>query len=389
MRTTAFEVDAAGGGARRVLRAAWAIAILLAVSAAVRVIWAGGGHLAPTDDSSESAPRKAGFAPGVLRYRGVAIQMQTGFGPVDAYMPLIREIAGLGANTVLLCTPALMEHARAQAIFIDARKTPSPPEFVALIREAKALNLQVIVMPMVLLSHPRGSEWRGVIEPPDWDDWFRQYREFVVHFANIARDGGADAYIVGSELVSTEKFTAQWVKTIDLVRQYYKGAVGYSANWDHYKPIQFWDKLDFVGMTSYYKLADRGGASVDEMVARWRPIREEIEAWQKKVDRPLILTEVGWCSQEGAATAPWNYYQNMRATPAGHEEQRRLYEAFVRAWDGSSSLSGVIWWEWTAAAGGAADYGYTPKNKPAEKVMRDWLTRDPSGGGAGSPAAGS
>lgn len=315
-----------------------------------------------------------------LFFRGVAIQLQTGFGPVETYVPLIREIADLGADTVLLSTPALMEHARAQGIFIDARKSPSPPEFVRLIQESRKLGLKVILMPIVLLSHPRGSEWRGVIEPPDWDDWFRQYREFVAHFADIARDGGADAFIVGSELVSTEKYTAQWVRAIEVVRERFKGRLGYSANWDHYKPVQFWDKLDFVGMTSYYKLADRPGAGVDEMVAKWKPIRDEILDWQKRVGKPLVLTEVGWCSQLGAATAPWNYYQNQKASPEGHEEQRRLYEAFIRAWADTPQLGGVIWWEWTASPGGPADHGYIPKNKPAEKVLREWFlaTRSPS-----------
>ncbi len=316
----------------------------------------------------------AGIGEGIA-FRGVAVQMQSGFGPRELYLPKIREVAALGANTVLLTTAGYMEHAQAQVIFIDARKSPSPEEFKELIREAKKLGLRVIVMPIVLLSRPRGSEWRGVIEPPDWDDWWSQYRDFAVHFADIARDGGADGLIVGSELVSTEKYTSQWVKVIEKVREHYpRGMLGYSANWDHYKPVQFWDKLDFVGMTSYYTLADKDNPSVEEIAARWRPIYDEIVAWQRQVGRPIILTEVGWCSQEGAAKNPWNYYANMKGTPAGHEEQRRLYEAFIQVWGQSPALSGVIWWEWTGGEGGPADYSYTPKGKPAEEVLRRWFS---------------
>jgi hypothetical protein len=314
---------------------------------------------------------------GELWYRGVALQMQTGFGPVDAYRPLVAEIADLGADTVLLCTAGFMEHARGQGVFIDSRKTPSPEDFRDIILEARAMGLKVIVMPILLLTHPRGSEWRGVIEPPDWDDWWRQYREFIAHFANIARDAGADGLIIGSELVSTEKYTAQWVRTIETARKYFpKGRLGYSANWDHYEPVQFWDKLDFVGMTSYYKLADRKGASVDEMIAKWKPIKADVLAWQRKTGKPIVLTEVGWCSQFGAATAPWNYYQNMHATPEGHEEQRRLYEAFMRVWADTPAVVGVIWWEWTGSPGGSEDHGYTPKGKPAEKLLRGWFAED-------------
>ena len=319
--------------------------------------------------------RPAAAPPAALEHRGVAIQLTSGHRPVETYGPAIEEVADLGANTVLLATPAYMEHARSQAIFLEARDTPAPADFVELIRLAKRRNLRVIVMPMVLLKHPRGSEWRGRIEPPDWPTWWREYRRLVEHYADIAREGRADVLMVGSELVSTEKNTAEWIKVIEAARRRFPGRLGYSANWDHYKPIKFWDRLDLVGMTSYYTLADKKNPPVEQLVRNWEPIRDDILGWIAQINKPLMLTEVGWCSQEGAASAPWNYYQNQKATPVGHEEQRRLYEAFIRAWDHAPGLTGVIWWEWPPSAGGPADFGYTPRHKPAEAVLRTWLAR--------------
>ncbi len=308
-----------------------------------------------------------------LQYRGVAIQINQSAGAVEKYVPMLKEIADLGADTVLLSPAAYMEHARAQAIFIDAQKTPSPADFKTILLEARKLNLKVILMPIVLLRYPRGSEWRGVIEPPEWTDWWRDYRDFIAYFARIAREGQAEGMTVGSELVSTEKYTSEWVRVIEVARAEFPGGkLGYSANWDHYEPVKVWDKLDFVGMTSYYTLADNKNPGVDEIVRKWRIHRDDILKWQRKVGKPIILTEVGWCSQEGAATAPWNYYQNQKATTAGHEEQRRLYEGFMKAWADAPGLAGVIWWEWTEG-GGANDFGYTPKGKPAEQVLREWF----------------
>ena len=71
--------------------------------------------------------------------------------------------------------------------------------------------------------------------------------------------------------------------------------------------------------------------------------------------------------------APWNYYQNQKATLAGHEEQRRLYEAFLQVWDDSPIVAGAIWWEWSRDPGGDNDFNYTPRNKPAEHELRDWF----------------
>lgn len=310
-----------------------------------------------------------------LEYRGVAIQLADGIDPLGKYRPMLREIAELGADTVLFSTAAYMEHARGQAIFIESRSTPSAEKFTALIREARGLGLRVIVMPIVLLKHPRGSEWRGVIEPPDWHKWWEDYRQVIGYFADIAREGGAEVLMVGSELISTERNTAQWVRVIELARSRFPGKLGYSANWDHFRPIQFWDKLDLVGMTSYYTLAKDKSPTVEQLVESWQPIRQDITGWAREVGKPIVLTEVGWCSQEGAASAPWNYYQNQKPTPDGHEEQRRLYEAFVRAWQDAPQLAGVIWWEWSESPGGPGDHGYTPRGKPAERVLREWFER--------------
>lgn len=324
--------------------------------------------------SAGGAP--AGAPPGRMEYRGFAIQIQSGYRPLEQYVPLFDEVAGLGANAVLLCAAGFMENAESQQIYLEARKLPSRSEFKQIVRAARQRGLKVILMPIILLSRPRGSEWRGVIKPPDWDDWWRQYREFIIYFCEIAREGQADALMVGSELVSAEKFTSRWNEIIDTAREhFYGGQLGYSANWDHYKPIKFWHKLDFVGMTSYYTLADHENPSVDEIVAWWQPIHKDVTAWQRKIGKPIVFTEVGWCSQEGAAMAPWNYYQNQRATPAGLEEQRRLYEAFLRVWDGTRGVAGVMWWEWSADPGGPGDFGYSPRGKPALEVLRSWFRK--------------
>lgn len=310
-----------------------------------------------------------------VRYRGVAMQVASGhYRLLDTYGPMLKEIAALGANAVLFTTPGYMEHARSQSIYLDVRKVPPPDGYQALVRRASELGLKVFIMPIVLLRNPRGSEWRGVIDPPDWDEWWEQYTEFVLYFADIAREAGAEGLMVGSELVSTEKYTSKWHGVIAKVREhFYGGKLGYSANWDHYRPIEFWDKLDFIGMTTYNTLADGPNPTVDELIAKWGPIKRDILAWQRNVGKPIIMTEVGWCSQEGAASAPWNYYQNQNATVAGHEEQRRLYEAFIRVWSDTPELLGVMWWEWDTTAGGAEDFNYTPKNKPAEALLRAWL----------------
>jgi hypothetical protein len=57
------------------------------------------------------------------------------------------------------------------------------------------------------------------------------------------------------------------------------------------------------------------------------------------------------------------------------ELQRKLYEGFFRSWWGDPRLGGFSVWEWPPDQGGKEDRGYTPKDKPAEGVLREWLAK--------------
>jgi hypothetical protein len=308
-------------------------------------------------------------------FHGVAVQLYTGEDCWQRFGRLIPEAADLGADTVMLVVHAYQDHAGSMNLRIHGAKTPTAADAARMIDHAHRFGLRVILMPIVLLEFPRGSEWRGRIKPPDLDGWFERYTEFIVHFAKIAERHDVELFMIGSELVSLENSTQRWRGLITDVKQHYRGKLGYSANWDHYRPIEFWDRLDYVGMTSYYKLSDRDGPSVQDVVEAWAPFKKDILDFQREVKKPIVFTEIGWCSQEGASVEAWNYYHQQEATPEGLAEQATLYEAFMQAWDDAPGVGGYLWWEWTDEAGGADNFNYTPRGKPAEKLLRSWFAR--------------
>ncbi|MBN1343139.1 MAG: hypothetical protein JXQ73_10690 [Phycisphaerae bacterium] len=312
----------------------------------------------------------------VDHYYGVAIQVDTSNKPVEMFGPLLREIASLGSNTVLIGADAYQKNASSGKLYLDSKKTPTEEQWKELLTIArKECGLKVILAPKILLSDPLGTEWRGVIQPPSWRKWFIQYRRIMNHFADVAQANGVEVLMIGSEMVSAEKHTEEWLEVIQQVRKRYDGKLSYSANWDHYQPVKFWDKLDLIGMTSYYKLSDDPGPTVQHMVEAWEPIKKSILEWQQTIGKPILFTEVGWCSQEGASIEPWNYYHKQEATGKGLEEQRACYEAFMRSWSDVPQVGGVIWWEWTTYGGGKDCYNYTPKGKPAEGLLREWFAK--------------
>lgn len=325
-------------------------------------------------------------APGLIRsreglpYCAFTMQIQR-LDWIDKYKKSMDQIASLGADAVLLVIDTRMETVRSTRIYLDERITPTPDQLADLIRHAKSLKLRVILMPIVLLDNPRTEppDWRGTIDPDKdfggWEDWFNSYRGMMNQFAWIAEGNGADVLVVGSEFVSAEPKVDQWRKTIDSVRKVFHGRLTYSSNWDHYTAVKFWDQLDMIGMNSYWKFGDEKtnpNPSIDQIVNRWREIQSDLLPWIKKQGKPLLFTEIGWFSQKNVAYEPWDYTKDQ---PIDLELQRKLYEGFFRAWWGNPQLGGFSVWDWPAGEGGPEDSGYTPKNKPAEKVVREWLAK--------------
>ena len=308
-------------------------------------------------------------------FHGIAIQVHNADGGVERYARLLREVAERGADTVLISVNGYQRRVESVLIEIDPARSLSDDELLRLMGIARRAGLRVVLMPKVLLVEPGSTDWRGKIKPTTWEAWFDQYREFIRHYARVAQQGQAALFSVGSELVSTEKFSEQWEEIIRQVREIYRGPIMYSANWDHYEAIQFWDKVDYLGLTSYYKLADEPGPTIETLRESWERTKRDILDFQARVGKPLLFTEIGWCSQEGCSVEAWNYYRSSTATPAGLEEQRRNYQAFIETWANEPKVGGMIWWEWTDDEGGETNFGYTPLNKPAERVLRELWQR--------------
>ncbi len=330
--------------------------------------------------ANSSAPGSPVRLPISSRLNGLAIQLHGGMNIFEEYHRLIPEVAELGADTVLFVVHGWQTHAGSLDLHIDEERSAHPDGLGQLLDLAAMHGLRRILMPVVLLKQPRNGEWRGKIVPPghNWDEWFRRYRMFVGRYADIAEQHGVEMFMVGSELIKTESYTGRWREVIADVRSRYRGKLGYSANWDHYQTskIGFWPELDYVGMTSYYELAKKSRPKIDEIDENWERIKKNILAFQREVQKPIIFTEVGWCSQEGAAHEGWNYYANPKATEEGHREQAILYQSFLRNWTDVPGVGGIIFWEWTTCRGGKDDYNYTPRGKLAETILRLWFANE-------------
>jgi hypothetical protein len=348
---------------------AWVLVYLFVMGC---VVWPRGGSAAAGGNEPARAPATGRSSTEGMPYRGVVIQVQR-VDWIDRYKQCIDEVAALGADTVSLVVDTRMENGDSSRIWIDLRMSPSAEQLGALIDHAKARNLRVMLMPIVLLDNPRHNEWRGTIKPESWSEWFQSYRSVMSFYAWVAESHGVDILVVGSELVSTEDKLEEWTRTIREVRRGFNGKLTYSSNWDHYVGIPFWDQLDFIAMNSYWKLGKGPSVTVSEINAKWKDIQQDLIKFKRKTGKPLLFTEVGWCSLDNAAHEPWDYTRTTEALNL--DLQKRLWQGFFESWHGNAELGGFMIWEWPPENGGPNDKGYIPKGKPAEQVIRQWLAK--------------
>lgn len=242
------------------------------------------------------------------------------------------------------------------------------------IAEARRLGMRVLLKPHIWIDH---GSWPGDIEfenPEQFQRWLASYGGMILHYAEFAESHGVEALSIGCEFKGlTPKHEAWWRGLITQIRDRYSGRLVYSANWDEYDRIPWWDALDAVGVNAYFPLSESNEPTLNELLAGAAAVRRRLEAFHRRVEKPIIFTEIGYGSVSGAAARPW---EAERTAPVNLEIQRRCYEAIAQTFSDAEWLEGVYWWKWFSAASSRAD-GYdhdpfSPRNKPAEQVIEAW-----------------
>lgn len=294
--------------------------------------------------------------------------------PAFDYGIAVREIADLGANAVSLVVVGMQDNGRSTAIYRKDGRTVPDERLRRTIRQAREAGLAVTLLPIVLLENPGAEDWRGNIAPEPLDEWFASYRRWLLHYAAIAQEEGCAWMSVGSEFSSLEQHADHWRGTIAQVRGAFGGRLLYSCNWDHLDgPEQWWGELDGVGLSAYYELTEDRDAPQEELDRAWRVRRGEVLRWRERTapHLPIVFTEVGYASMDGAAVYPWDY---TLPNEPDVDEQKRCYQAFLAAWHDRPEVEGVFFFKWLTFDADDAK-SYTPRGKPAEAVLRAWFAQ--------------
>ena len=293
----------------------------------------------------------------------------------------LTELEDDGANWISLIVTRYQDNIDSTTIYTTTA-TPTDEDLVHVINQAHSLGMNVMLKPHLDLANDP-SHWRGDIGmnflEADWTAWFASYKSFINHYAQLAQTAGADQFCVGTELVSTEFRATDWQSVIAGVRGYFTGSITYAANHGSEGSISWWDRVDFIGVDAYYALTGENDPTLDELKAAWVPLAAALEALSETWGKQILFTEIGYRSQDGANQHPWDY---QIGGAIDLQEQADLYQAVFETVFDQDWFGGMFWWSWETDPfqGGPCDMGYTPHDKPAEAVLRDWYGAPPKSG---------
>ena len=263
-------------------------------------------------------------------------------------------------------------------------------------RLAKVYGIKTILKPHIWLRDSQGK-WRGEIQmgsEEDWQMWFSNYEQFILHYARLAEEEQIEMLCIGTELHRTcVEREADWRNLIAKIRAVYSGQLTYAANFaDEYEEVAFWDKLDYIGVQGYFPVAKTENPEVEEIMNGWKSHLGNLRKFSEQYQKPVLFTEIGYKSTRESGIEPWQWPQRMdeeeRKAIFSEETQANLYEGMFEVLANEPFIAGFHFWKWypkipDSANGqvrrgwnnGAYNIDFTPQGKAAERVMSDWFGR--------------
>lgn len=328
-------------------------------------------------------------------HKGVSLypRFDADFGS-ESFRASLRNARAAHANYATLIIPIYQSNTGSTDIH-RGWNTPTDASLRSGIDFAHSLGMKVVLKPH-LESYT--GEWRANINPGDRATWFKNYGDLLVHFASLGQEEGVAMFVMGSELINmatrdNPSNTGNWEAMIGRIRGVFSGGLTYSANWgggyfgDEKNRIDFWGSLDYVGIAAYFPLGSSFVPSVEELRGSWDHWqRTDIGPLAARTGKPVLFTEVGYKSVDGAHYEPWDY---NRGGGSNQREQANDYTALFSFWNDYGYMRGIYLWDWETDpnAGGPGTTSYTPQRKEAEGVIKTWFAST-GGGGGGTPPPG-
>jgi hypothetical protein len=225
--------------------------------------------------------------------------------------------------------------------------------------------------------------WRAEINPSDRNQFFNSFNTVVQKYAKIGQTNGVDFINLGTEMASLSNpavnpvNTQKWRDLISNTRANYSGRLTYGGNWgapyEEMSKIEFWNDLDFIGISAYFDLSKDEVPSVDTLKNAWIGIENNtLQPLVNRWNKPIIFTEMGYRSVNQAGNSPGDW---SRPAYFMEDGQANAFEALFSFFSTRSYFAGINIWDISSDPnyGGQGNVDYTFVNKKAENIVKKWF----------------
>jgi hypothetical protein len=393
---------------RRARRGLWRLSLL-----SFSLFWL--GALCSEQRESQAATRPKPEADSVLLAPGADAWSESGrgairgvtVGPIEsalhpdrgygsaAFERTLLEAKRLGSTWISLTPFARVYDLKSTGISLsfEAPFAENRRAIARAVRQAHALGLRVLIVPHLWVE---SHGWRGELDPGSdaaWTEWSRNYRAFLLTWAEVARDSHADMLSVGVELRSwlTTAHAVSFQPILRDVRAAYPGLLTYAGNWDDIEDTVILGDLDVIGLNAFFPLAEKDGASAEQLAEGGRKVKDHLaqlaEAWHK----PIFFNEFGYTTRPNPAIEPWQWPDKMSHVVVDQAAQAEAYRALLSAFVDEPWFAGFFVWRLYADPDDMsqeAEWGFSPRGKQAELVLRDAFAAHWAGDGPRAPGSG-
>jgi len=329
-----------------------------------------------------------------------------GFTHLDELLP---RMAADGMNAVQLIKKLTMKSVHGSVVYDPCPYPDWDEKLACAIRQAKSAGFTVMLRLCLWLDAPwpESDATLSALQPRDWTAWFASYGEYVLRYADIAEQNGADIYQFADNLHSTYGHESEYRELVKSLRNRFSGRLLVSTGpWyrDGLSNVGFWDTLDYIGICGSFHTV--GSVPYEEAIRMksdeiYRVYKASFESQvlptARRFGKQVLCCEAYYQSRVGSTYSPSgipNWGSPMAdytfKQPVSFAEQARGYDAYLRVVaDHPDVFAGMFALQWCLQdLTGVETWGRGGHNiyaTPAEGLFALWWNGFPSP--QGIPAA--
>lgn len=317
----------------------------------------------PATDASAGSPRVSPHQFGIDTYFVYNCQSQAN---IDKWATTeVDAFKALGANTIGIGFPLYTDTLTSNDVYTKLQCNPtgpsspyqSPPPLVlaSIIQIAHSAGLKVLVRPLLdqLNLYAQNPDWwRGILAPTDPSEWIDNYLTTLRPYLIVAQDTHVQYFAVETELDSLTH-EAFWPSAIALVHSLYKGSLIFNYSFGDPEGTKIAHRGTSMGIDTYPKTTALPNASVEQLLAQWNYLLNDVNQFHVPNLAKVAINEVGISAQDGMYTQPERTGASLNQYPFNQAIQVHWFETAC-AFAEQHKMEGIYFWgPWLTTYAGA------------------------------------